>query len=288
MLATRGPIAVFDSGLGGLTVVRELRRRLPHEDVVYLGDTARVPYGTKTPETVMRFARENCGFLLRMNPRCIVAACNTVSAVCLPALAEELPVPLFGVVSPGAAAAVEIAGKDGLIAVLATGATVASNAYKNAICGLDPGRAVVQTSCPLFVPVVEENLDASDPIVQSIVERYLAPLKRLSPSVVVLGCTHYPMLREALSRFFGDSVTLIDSASSTARVVSKALGASGALSQPPARGSLHCYVSDSPKRFQTVGSRFLGEPIPDVVRVCPEDIGPSATSFGRLETRASA
>ncbi len=288
MHVDRQPIAVFDSGLGGLTVVRELRRRLPHEDVVYFGDTARVPYGTKTPETVLRFARENCAFLLRLNPKCIVTACNTASAVCLPELAKELPVPILGVVRPGAAAAIQAAAARDLIAVIATEATIASNAYRNAIHALDPLRAVIQTSCPLFVPVVEEGLDPEDQIIELLLNRYLATLRRLSPAVVVLGCTHYPMLREALDRFFGPRVTLIDSASATAAAVERTLDAMNALSDLPGRGSLHCYVSDNPRRFQSLGSRFLGEPIPDVVRICPEELPATGADARTAATRVSA
>ncbi len=286
MQVDQRPIAVFDSGLGGLTVVRELRRRLPCEDIVYFGDTARVPYGTKTPETVLRFTRENCAFLLRMNPKCIVAACNTASAVCLPGLANELPVPVFGVVAPGAAAAVEAVGAGGLIAIIATEATIGSNAYKNAVFQIDTRPAVVQVACPLLVPLVEEGLDESNAIVELTLERYLGPVRRLSPAVVVLGCTHYPMLRGALASFFGKSVVLVDSASSTAEAVASTLGDSGVLVGAARNGRLHCYVSDNPRRFQTVGSRFLGESIHDVVRVCPEELACGRLSLGR--TRASA
>ncbi len=282
------PIAVFDSGLGGLTVVRELRRRLPGEDIVYFGDTARVPYGTKTRETVTRFTRQDCAFLLRLNPRCIVAACNTASAVCLPTLASELPVPVFGVVQPGAAAAVKAAGAEELIAVIATEATIASNAYKNDIFALDSRRAVVQLACPLFVPLVEEGLDEASPIVRLVIERYLGTLKRLTPRAVVLGCTHYPMLREALASFFGTGVRLIDSASSTAEAVEASLRAQGALSEQGGDGTLHCYVSDNPRRFQSVGSRFLGESIVDVVRVCPEELADARHELRQATPRVSA
>jgi len=282
------PIAVFDSGLGGLTVVRELRRHLPHEDIVYFGDTARVPYGTKTAETVLRFARQNCAFLLRLHPKCIVAACNTVSAVCLPTLADELDVPLVGVVGPGAAAAVEAVGEGDLIAVIATEATIGSNAYKNAIHAIDPRRAVVQTSCPLFVSIVEEGWASDDPIVAMVVERYLASVRRLSPAAVVLGCTHYPMLREALQAYLGDAVTLVDSAGATALAVADSLRTDDALSPVLKGGILHCYVSDHPKRFSTVGSRFLGESVPDVVRVCPEELSNGGVQPAKPRTRISA
>jgi glutamate racemase len=268
----RRPIAVFDSGLGGLTVVRALRKRLPHEDIVYFGDTARVPYGSKTRETVLRFSRENCSFLQRLDPKCFVAACNTVSAVCLPDLESEVSAPVFGVVRPGARAAVEESGDRDFIAVIATEATVASNAYQTAIHALDPDRAVVQVACPLFVPLVEEGLDESDPIVTLTIERYLRSLALMSPASVVLGCTHYPMLRRALAAYLGTGVRLVDSGGCTADAVAQRLASLGALSPSSSSGSLHFYVSDHPKRFQTVGSRFLGEPILDVVRVCTEEL----------------
>ncbi len=284
----RRPIAVFDSGLGGLTVVRALRQRLPHEDIVYFGDTARVPYGSKTRETVLRFSRETCTFLQHMRPKCIVAACNTVSAICLSELESEMPVPVFGVVRPGARAAVEHGQTPDLIAVIATEATVASNAYQAAIHALDASRPVVQMACPLFVHLVEEGFSEHDPIVELAIERYLRSIVRLSPSSVVLGCTHYPMLRDALSAYLGDGVRLIDSGSCTAETVELRLKAMGALSSAETSGSLHFYVSDHPKRFQTIGSRFLGEPVLDVVRIRPEELSAVAPTIDPSLTRASA
>ncbi len=281
------PIAVFDSGLGGLTVVRSLRERLPAEDIVYFGDTARVPYGTKTPDTVMRFSREISAFLMRMNPKCIVAACNTASAVCLPRLGEDVPVPMVGVVTPGAASAVETTRPGDLVAVIGTEATIASNAYRNAIHAIDSTRSVVQVACPLFVPIVEEGVYASDPIVRMAVDRYLAPLRRLKPTAVLLGCTHYPMIRTAIAEYLGASVALIDSGDATADEVGDTLRRSGALSDLASAGSLHCYVSDHPRRFQTVGSHFLGSSIPDVVRVCSEELARGADALSS-RPRASA
>ncbi len=282
------PIAVFDSGLGGLTVVRALRDRLPAEDIVYLGDTARVPYGSKTPETVKRFAREICAFLLRMNPKCIVAACNTASAVCLPELADEFSAPLIGAVTPGARSAVDASNPGDLLAVIGTEATIASNAYRNAIHTIDPDRPVVQVACPLFVPIVEEGVSATDPIVNMVIDRYLAPMRRLKPAAVLLGCTHYPIIHDAIAAYFGDNVTLIDSGDATAQMADAILTRLGALSDLRGRGSLHCYVSDHPRRFQAVGSHFLGEPIPDVVRVCPEELARDAERVLPTVPRASA
>jgi glutamate racemase len=284
----RRPIAVFDSGLGGLTVASALRRRMPFEDIVYFGDTARIPYGTKTPDTVMRFAREDCAFLLRMNPKCIVAACNTASAVCLPRLADELPVPIVGVVEPGAHEAVLSVDGNGVVGVIATESTIASNAYKNAIFSLQPRCAVVQVACPLLVPIVEEGLDTVDPIVGPVIERYLGPMRRLSPSVVVLGCTHYPILRDALSRYFGDEVRLIDSGSAAAESVERMLSSADGFADRRHVGELHCYVSDHPRRFQQVGSRFLGETIFDTVRVCPEELALAGATLKQSIPRVSA
>jgi len=277
VLADSRPIAVFDSGIGGLTVVRELRRRLPQEHLIYFGDTARVPYGSKSAATVTRFTLENCAFLRRFDPKCIVAACNTASALALPAVAAELDVPIIGVVEPGARAAVAASEGRGLIAVLGTEATIASNEYRHAISRIRPALPVVQKACPLFVPMVEEGRTPEDGLVRQAAREYLEPLRRLCPSVVVLGCTHYPLLRPTISAFFGDGVAVIDSADATALAVERLLGLDGRNSagletRALGDGSLLCYVSDNPQRFQSIGSRFLGAPITDVVRVCPEEL----------------
>lgn len=266
------PIAVFDSGLGGLTVVRALRRWLPAENIVYFGDTARVPYGHKSRETVTRFAGENCRFLMRFQPKCIVAACNTVSAVALPHVADDFPLPILGVVEPGAAQAVSARKSTGPIAVLGTEATIASNAYRTAITSLDPRAPVVQIACPLFVALVEEGRRPNDPLVAMAVADYLEPVRRLDPAVVVLGCTHYPMIRSAIECFFGAACAIVDSAAATAAQVRRLLAGDNALSTGGETGRLLCYVSDNPQRFQAVGSHFLGETIKDVVRVCPEEL----------------
>lgn len=263
-------IAVFDSGLGGLTVVHALRQRLPAEDLVYFGDTARVPYGTKSPETVVRFAREDCDFLLRFNPKMLVVACNTASAAALPDLESSVPVPIAGVVRPGAAAATRLA-QGRRIAVIATEATVNSNAYKRAIRELGSDAPVVQRACPLFVPCVEEGRDAADAIVQAIAREYLQPLIPLSPAVMILGCTHYPLLRQAIATVMGPDVALVDSGDETARGVEALLREQSLLAKPGGTGTLTCYVSDNPQRLREVGQRFLGEPIRDVTCVSPEE-----------------
>lgn len=273
------PIAIFDSGLGGLTVVREVRRRLPGEDIVYFGDTARVPYGSKSPQTVLRFANEVCNFLLRFEPKLIIAACNTASALALDALEKELPVPVLGVVRPGASQAVLRSGGR-TIGVIATEATVNSHAYARAIHALSPRLPVIEEACPSLVAVIEEGRDAHDPIVRMLLEDYLAKIRILNPAVVVLGCTHYPLIRQGVAEVLGDHVILVDSAESTAREAEQVLTHGTALSRRNAGGTLQCYVSDNPQRFREVGSRFLGEPIKDVAWTTPEqffDEEPSRT-----------
>lgn len=262
-------IGVFDSGIGGLTVVRELRRRLPGEDIVYFGDTARVPYGIKTSETVTRFARQNCEFLLRFDPKLIVVACNTASAAALPELEAVLPVPVCGVVQPGAKEAV-LQSEGGTIAVIATEATIASDAYRRAIKRYDSHARVVQRPCPLFVPIAEEGRTCADPIVLAVVRDYLDPIVRLEPRVLVLGCTHYPLLRDAIIEVAGGDIRLVDSGEQTAKAVVDRLSARGILSGREEAGSLVSYVSDNPQRFRELGQRFLSHPIVDVTWVSPE------------------
>ena len=277
------PIAVFDSGLGGLTVVRELRRRLPEHHLVYFGDTARVPYGTKSAQTVIRFTDEIVRFLLRFDPSCIVAACNTASALAAATVARNLDVPLVSVVLPGAKDAVEAARDGDVVAVIATTATIASNAYRNALNRLNPRLAIVQKACPLFVPLVEEGRGPRDRLTRMAVAEYLEPVRRLNPAVVILGCTHYPLLREPIAEFLGPNTVLVDSATSTAGYVEQLVGGPPALRHRLDAGRLLCYVSDNPQQFQSVGSQILGEPINDVVRVCPEefDIAPPAPTEPR-------
>lgn len=276
------PIAIFDSGLGGLTVVRSLRKRLPNESVVYFGDTARVPYGSKSADTVTRFTREICQFLLHMRPKCIVAACNTASALALPAIDGELPVPLLGVVEPSAAEAAGRSARD-LVAVLGTEATIASGAFERAIRRHNPRIRVVQQSCPLFVPLVEEGRRPDDPLVQLAIDDYLAPVKRLRPDVLLLGCTHYPLLKPALQAYFSDQVALIDSGEAVAEAVAQLLESRQLFSPSAERGTVQCYVSDYPQHFAAVGSRFLGEALPRVIRARAEEWHVPAAAPGAEE-----
>jgi glutamate racemase len=263
------PIGVFDSGLGGLSVVRHLRQTLPHEHLVYFGDTARVPYGTKSRPTVEKFALETASFLLRFEPKLIVAACNTASALAMDALVRELPVPVLGVVDPAARVAVRLAaGRP--IAVIGTEATVGSGAYTRAIHALAPEQFVTAQACPLFVPLVEEGRDCDDPIVKLTAETYLRPLADAGVEVLVLGCTHYPLLRDAIARVVGPEVHIVETGRETSLAVHEHLERSGGLYRASGPGSMRCYVSDNPQRFREVGTRFLDEPVEEVELVAAE------------------
>ncbi len=275
------PIAVFDSGLGGLSVVRALRRLLPQEEVVYFGDTARVPYGMKTRHTVARFALEDARFLLRFDPKLIVVACNTVSALALPDLEEQLPVPVVGVVEPGADAAVRLV-REGTIAVLGTEATVSSHSYVRAIHARAPHVRVIQKACPLFVSIVEEGRPNDDRLVRFAVEDYLAPIRSPELEVVVLGCTHYPLLRGAISEFLGEQVQVVESGQEIARVVHALLSRHGGLSRAVQPGSMRTFVSDNPARFARIGSRFLEHEIQHVELVEAEQYIASALAEPEL------
>lgn len=266
------PIAIFDSGLGGLTVVREVQRRLPGEDIVYFGDTARVPYGSKSPQTVARYAYEACTFLLRFDPKLVIAACNTASALALDELRERLSIPVLGVVEPGASEAARHASTTGgrPIGVIATEATVNSHAYTRAIQRLAPRVPIIEQACPSLVAVIEEGRDARDPIVRMLLREYLSKITGLNPGVLVLGCTHYPLIKHGVADVLGEHVALVDSAEATAAAAEEQLARDAVLSLRQAGGTLRCYVSDNPQRFREVGSRFLGEAIKDVAWISPE------------------
>ena len=264
------PIGVFDSGLGGLTVVRELTAAMPREDIVYLGDSARVPYGIKSLETVRRFALEDAGFLLRHNPKMIVVACNTASAAGIDALTERIPVPVVDVIRPGAAAA--IAETDEAIGVIATEATTSSGAYRRAINALDPRREVMEAACPLLVPIVEEGRDPNDPIVLSVLSEYLHDMQRRRPGALILGCTHYPLLTAAIAKLMGPHVKLVSSARAAAHEVRRRLGADKLESARSGNGRLHCFTTDNPQRFARLGQRFGGRVIDQVDYVGTDEL----------------
>jgi glutamate racemase len=253
----RAPIGIFDSGIGGLTVARAIYERLPRESTIYFGDTARVPYGPKSPETVRRYSLEILHWLLGQGVKAVVIACNTSTAHALDALQAESPVPVIGVIEPGARAAVS-AMRQGPIGVIGTAGTIASNAYARAIQAARPGAAVEQKACPLFVPLVEEGW-FDHPAAELIALEYLQPLKRAGVDVMVLGCTHYPLLKPLLQRTMGPDIRLIDSGEETAATVQGALHSSG-LNAPSSATPAHRFVvSDDEARFRQVGSRFIGE-----------------------------
>jgi glutamate racemase len=259
------PIGVFDSGLGGLTVARALLSRLPHESLLYVGDTARVPYGPKSPETVQRYAVQIADWLVGEGVKAIVIACNTATAHALEHLRATSPVPVIGVVEPGARAAVEIV-PHGRIGVIGTAGTIASGAYERAIHALAPGADVIARACPLLVPLVEEGWLDHD-ATRLIVHEYLAPLRDASVETLVLGCTHYPLLTGVIAEEMGPGVRLIDSAAETAAETARALAANGLLAGP-GYAPLHRFVaSDAPERFLALGRRFLGGTVTDVEHV---------------------
>jgi len=270
------PIGVFDSGLGGLTVARELRARLPRENLVYFGDTARVPYGTKSAATVQRFAGQCLRFLLSHRPKLLVVACNTASALALDALKSEFPVPVIGVLEPGAQAAVAVArampgngGAGTRIGLIATEATINSNAYTAAVRRLDPKIHVLARACPLLVPLIEEGRPPTDAVVSLVLKEYLQPFMELHVSALILGCTHYPILAEAIAAVL-PGVTLIDSARQTALVVSDLLATMPATAAGQSNGTLTCYVTDQGQRFERLASRFLGQSVGQPIWVTPE------------------
>jgi glutamate racemase len=259
------PIGIFDSGVGGLTVYKALHERLPNERFVYLGDTARVPYGTKSLATVERYAVENSRFLEAHGIKLLVVACNTASALALPAIREAIKLPVIGVIEPGSRAAVEIA-QGANIGVIATEATVQSHAYAKAIATMGATGQVIERACPLFVPLAEEGWANSD-VARIVARDYLSEFDGKTLGALVLGCTHYPILREVISETVGGEINLIDSSAATARDVESLLEDSD-LTHEDALGLYqerqlcddldHFYVTDAAERFAKVAERFLG------------------------------
>ncbi len=253
------PIGIFDSGLGGLTVAHAIAKRLPGESTLYFGDTARVPYGPKSPETVRRYSLEIMQWLLGQGVKAIVIACNTSTAHALEALQAASPVPVFGVIEPGARAAVA-ANQWHPIGVIGTAGTIRSGAYQRAIQSLLPEAEVVAKACPLFVPMVEEGW-FNHPATRTVAEEYLTPVRARNIRTLVLGCTHYPLIKPLVQEVIGERVTLIDSAAETAKAVAEAIR-KGELEGRGGRGATHRFVvSDDPERFRRVGTGFLSERI---------------------------
>lgn len=249
-----GPIGVFDSGVGGLTVFREIARALPQQPLIYLGDSARVPYGTKSPSTVVRYSLEAARHLLGRGVTMLVVACNTATAAALPILREQLPIPVIGVVEPGARAAVEKT--SGVIGVIATEGTVRSKAYTHAIKALDPDVEVIESAAPLFVPLAEEGW-ANTHVAREVAEIYLEPLIDSGIDTLVLGCTHYPILRGTIEQVVGEAVQIVDSAETTAQMVRDAIGNARASGVPQ-----HQFlVTDAEERFRRIAGEFLEQDV---------------------------
>ena len=264
MNGARQPIGVFDSGIGGLTVVKALMEEMPTESIVYFGDTARVPYGTKSKSTIVKFSLENVEFLLRFSVKCIVIACNTSSSWALPTLRKYFKVPIIGVVRPGAQAAVR-ATRNRRVGVVGTRATIHSGAYETALHRLDPRIKVFSQSCPLFVPLVEEGW-LNGAICTEVAQRYLEPLKRQGIDTLILGCTHYPLLEGTIRRVLGPGVTLVDSARQTIAEVRGVLLGADAIANGHHRPRYRFFVTDEPAQFDRIGQRFLGRPLGPVER----------------------
>lgn len=255
------PIGVFDSGLGGLTVVHALQQTLPSESIIYFGDTARVPYGTKSDETVTRFAHQIVEFLIRREVKLIVVACNTASAVALPSLEQRNRIPIMGVIEPGARSALETT-RSHHIGIIGTQSTVHSDAYATTLKKLDPASRTTSAACPLFVPLAEEGWADSE-IAEMVAREYLSPFRSNDMDVLILGCTHYPLLRRTIEVALPDHIMIIDSARAVAIEVQSILKDNHMEADSEA-GELRCFVSDMPQKFQELAQRFLGEPLQQV------------------------
>jgi len=259
------PVGIFDSGIGGLTVLKQILLQLPDESTIYLGDTARVPYGIRSPETVARYSFESAQFLFSKGIKILVVACNTVSSVSLESIKKIVSVPVVGVIEPGAKAAVSST-KNKRVGVIGTDATIQSESYTRAIKRIDDSVEVFGLPCPLFVPLVEEGWTEGK-ITEMTAERYLKNIKDKDIDTLVLGCTHYPLLKDVLSKIMGGKVRLIDSAIETAREIKVILGNFSLLKEDSCNVIRRFYVTDSPQRFISVGERFLGRKIDYIQKI---------------------
>jgi glutamate racemase len=257
-------IGVFDSGIGGLTVLHQIIETLPRENTIYLGDTARAPYGTKSVETVLRYSFENSQFLVDKDVKIVVVACNTSTAIALDRLQDTLTIPVVGVIEPGVRRAVKST-KNKRIGVIGTEATIQSGAYTRALKAADAKIEVYSRACPLFVPLVEEGW-TDNAVVEMTVQAYLGSLKQSGIDTLILGCTHYPLLKKAIRKFMGGTVRLVDSAEETANEVEQVLK-QAALDRKAGKGGHSFFVTDAPDRFIKVGRRFLGEKVESAVRI---------------------
>lgn len=259
------PIGVFDSGIGGLTVVKELIRNLPDEDIVYLGDTARVPYGTKSGRTVIAYSHSNSEFLISKGVKLLVVACNTASSVSIPSLRAEFDIPVIGVIEPGAKKAISVTAI-GKVGVIGTPSTINSSAYTKAIHDLNPDIEVITKACPLFVPMADEGWVEGE-IIERIAQQYLEPIKETGIDVLVLGCTHYPLLKNTIQKIVGNGITLVDSAEETASQIKDILAQKNLLNDSNAESTREFYLTDTSETFISVAGRFLGEKIDKIEMV---------------------
>jgi len=264
-MSNNNPIGIFDSGLGGLTVVEAVRKVMPDESIIYFGDTARVPYGNKSPELIKSYSLQIADFLLHHNAKIIIVACNTATALALNTLQNELKIPVIGVVKPGVEAALKIT-KNNKIGVIGTLSTIGSDVYKNELINRSKSVTVTSSPCPLFVPLAEEGwLDG--PATKLIAEEYLEIVKDAGVDTLILGCTHYPLLTDIIQKVMTDKTQLVDSAHAMATNAESELKKSKILTNRTNKGELQLFVSDLPAKFETVANRFLGEEISNVEKI---------------------
>ncbi|QOJ30031.1 MAG: glutamate racemase [Ignavibacteriales bacterium] len=264
------PIGVFDSGIGGLTVVKEIMAKLPNERIIYFGDTARVPYGSKSNETVIEYSLQDAAFLVQKNVKIIVVACNTASSVAIPALREKFTIPVVGMIEAGSAYAANES-KEKKIGVIGTRSTISNRSYSKELKRIDPEFDVFEKACPLFVPLAEEGWIDHNATLE-IAEEYLRELKELSVDTLLLGCTHYPILKPVIQKVMGEKVKLIDSGVAAAQRVAAELDRIGLRSNSNGLGVVSYYVSDIPSTFEKVASLFLGKPVSHVTKVDTESL----------------
>ncbi len=267
------PIGIFDSGIGGLTVLKEIIHKLPYEDFVYLGDTARVPYGNKSQQTVIRYAMENVAFLLKYDIKALVIACNTASAYANQLLKKKLQIPVVGVIEPACITATKVT-KSNKIAVLGTKATILSKAYDKEIEKRIPGAHLFTKSCPLFVPFVEENM-ISHAALELVIKEYIDPVKKFNPDTILLGCTHYPLLKDKIQTQIDPHIHLVDSCVSCANHLSQIISSNKLRTDQKIAGSLTFFVSDDPISFSAFGEVILGRKMKSVNQIFIQEINTS-------------
>lgn len=264
------PVGIFDSGIGGLTVVKKIDQFLPNENLIYFGDTARVPYGSKSNQTVIEYSKQDAKFLLNKNVKMIIVACNTASSVALEALRKSFDIPIIGMIEPGAKSAIENT-QNGKIGVIGTYATINNKAYSKELLKLNPKLKVYEKACPLFVPLAEEGL-TNHPATKLIAEEYLAELKEQKIDTLILGCTHYPILSEIIQKVVGYEVKLIDSGTAASTIVENYLQGRGLRNESHQIGRHEFYVSDLPAKFKNIADTFLGRHVEHLSKVDLEDL----------------